>query len=93
MITDGRFSGGSHGFIVGHVVPEAQEGGPIALVKDGDVVTLDAVNNRIEINISDEELQSRRDSWVAPELKVRRGTLYKYIKSVKDASTGCVTDE
>jgi len=93
MITDGRFSGGSHGFIVGHVVPEAQEGGPIALVKDGDVVTLDAVNNRIEINISDEELQSRRDSWVAPELKVRRGTLYKYIKNVKDASTGCVTDE
>ena len=93
MITDGRFSGGSHGFIVGHVVPEAQEGGPIALVKDGDVVTLDAVNNRIEVNISDEELQSRRDGWVAPELKVRRGTLYKYIKNVKDASTGCVTDE
>lgn len=93
MITDGRFSGGSHGFIVGHVVPEAQEGGPIALVKNGDIVTLDAVNNRIEVNVSDGDMQNRREAWNAPELKVRRGTLYKYIKNVKDASLGCVTDE
>lgn len=93
MITDGRFSGGSHGFIVGHVVPEAQEGGVIALVEDGDVVTLDAVNNRIDVDLSDDELQKRRDAWVAPELKAKRGTLFKYIKNVKNASMGCVTDE
>jgi len=93
MITDGRFSGGSHGFIVGHVVPEAQVGGPIALVEDGDIVTLDAVNNQILVDVSDEEMQKRREAWVAPELKVKRGTLYKYIKNVKDASVGCVTDE
>ena len=93
MITDGRFSGGSHGFIVGHVVPEAQEGGPIALVENGDVVTLDAVNNRIEVDVSDDDLQQRRESWEAPMLKANRGTLYKYIKNVKDASFGCVTDE
>jgi len=93
MITDGRFSGGSHGFIVGHVVPEAQEGGAIALVKNGDIVTLDAVNNRIEVNVSDDEMRVRREAWTAPDLKVRRGTLYKYIKNVKDASMGCVTDE
>lgn len=93
MITDGRFSGGSHGFIVGHVVPEAQEGGPIALVENGDVVTLDAVNNRIEVDVSDDDLQQRRELWEAPMLKANRGTLYKYIKNVKDASFGCVTDE
>lgn len=93
MITDGRFSGGSHGFIVGHVVPEAQDGGPIALVKNGDIVTLDAVNNRIEMDVSEEALQARRDAWQAPELKARRGTLFKYIRNVKDASMGCVTDE
>ena len=93
MITDGRFSGGSHGFIVGHVVPEAQEGGAIALVENGDVVTLDAVNNRISVDVSDDDMQKRRDAWQAPELKVKRGTLYKYVKNVKDASTGCVTDE
>ena len=93
MITDGRFSGGSHGFIVGHVVPEAQEGGAIALVENGDIVTLDAVNNRIEVNVSDDDMQARREAWRAPELKVKRGTLYKYVKNVKDASMGCVTDE
>lgn len=93
MITDGRFSGGSHGFIVGHVVPEAQEGGNIALVENGDVVTLDAVNNRIEVDLSEEELQARRDNWQAPDLKVTRGTLFKYIRNVKNASMGCVTDE
>jgi dihydroxy-acid dehydratase len=93
MITDGRFSGGSHGFIVGHVVPEAQEGGAIALVENGDTVTLDAINNKIEIDVTDDELQARHDAWQAPELKAKRGTLHKYIKLVKDASTGCVTDE
>ena len=93
MITDGRFSGGSHGFIVGHVVPEAQEGGPIALVENGDIVTLDAVNNRIEVDVSEEDMQTRRDAWTAPELKVKRGTLFKYIRNVRDASMGCVTDE
>jgi dihydroxy-acid dehydratase len=93
MITDGRFSGGSHGFIVGHVVPEAQVGGPIAVVRDGDVVTLDAVNNVIEFDIPDNELQHRLSEWRAPELKAKRGTLHKYIKNVKDASLGCVTDE
>lgn len=93
MITDGRFSGGSHGFIVGHVVPEAQEGGAIALVENGDIVSLDAVNNTIEVDLSEDELQQRRQAWQAPELKARRGTLYKYIKNVKDASLGCVTDE
>jgi dihydroxy-acid dehydratase len=93
MITDGRFSGGSHGFLVGHVVPEAQEGGNIALVQDGDIVVLDAVNNRIELEVSDEELETRRQVWTAPELKFTRGTLGKYIRSVKNASMGCVTDE
>jgi len=93
MITDGRFSGGSHGFIVGHVVPEAQEGGPIGLVEDGDMVTLDAVNNQIMVDVSDEEMQKRREGWIAPEWKASKGTLYKYIKNVKDASLGCVTDE
>ncbi len=93
MITDGRFSGGSHGFIVGHVVPEAQEGGNIALVHDGDIVTLDAVNNRIEVDVSNEELEQRRQAWQAPPLKFTRGTLGKYVRCVKNASMGCVTDE
>ncbi|MCH2190768.1 MAG: dihydroxy-acid dehydratase [Gammaproteobacteria bacterium] len=93
MITDGRFSGGSHGFIVGHVVPEAQEGGNIALVQNGDIVTLDAVNNRIEIDVSDEELAARKENWQAPPLKFTRGTLGKYVRCVKNASMGCVTDE
>jgi len=93
MITDGRFSGGSHGFIVGHVVPEAQEGGGIALVQNGDIVTLDAVNNEISMDVSDDELKNRLSVWQAPDLKAKRGTLHKYIKNVKDASKGCVTDE
>ena len=93
MITDGRFSGGSHGFIVGHVVPEAQEGGNIALVENGDKITLDAVNNLIEVDLSDEVLEQRRNSWEAPELKFTRGTLGKYVRYVKNASMGCVTDE
>ena len=93
MITDGRFSGGSHGFIVGHVVPEAQEGGGIALVKNGDRITLDAINNRIDMDVSDVELEQRREAWTAPELKAKRGTLGKYIRNVRNASMGCVTDE
>ncbi len=93
MITDGRFSGGSHGFIVGHVVPEAQEGGPIALIKDGDVITLDARANRIDVAVDDAEMQRRREHWSMPAYKAKRGTLYKYIKNVKSASEGCVTDE
>jgi dihydroxy-acid dehydratase len=93
MITDGRFSGGSHGFIIGHVVPEAQEGGPIALIRSGDTVTIDAVTNVINIEIEDAELEQRRSQWSMPPYKVRHGTLYKYIKTVKSASEGCVTDE
>ncbi|MBI2824295.1 MAG: dihydroxy-acid dehydratase [Planctomycetia bacterium] len=93
LITDGRFSGGSHGFIVGHVTPEAQEGGPIALVKTGDRITLDAERNAITVELSDQELTARRAAWKAPPYKATRGTLYKYIKNVKSASEGCVTDE
>ncbi len=93
LLTDGRFSGGSHGFIVGHVTPEAQIGGPLALVHDGDIVTLDANTNRLDFAVSDSEIAKRRSSWVAPPLKATRGTLYKYIKNVKSASEGCVTDE
>lgn len=93
LITDGRFSGGSHGFIVGHVTPEAQIGGPIALVQTGDKLTLDAESNLITVEISDEEFDARRKAWKAPPHKATRGTLYKYIKNVKSASEGCVTDE
>ncbi len=93
LLTDGRFSGGSHGFIVGHVTPEAQEGGPIALIQNGDIVTLDADENLLSMDVSDSELAKRRAAWKAPPLKATRGTLYKYIKNVKSASEGCVTDE
>ena len=93
MITDGRFSGGSHGFIVGHVVPEAQEGGAIALVKDGDTITIDAVANRIDIDLSEQELQQRQAAWQAPPVKAKGGVLRRYINTVCSASEGCVTDE
>jgi len=93
LLTDGRFSGGSHGFIVGHITPEAQVGGPIALVVNGDQITIDAVNNTIMVDVSDEELAARRKTWIAPPYKAVRGTLYKYIRNVKSASLGCVTDE
>jgi dihydroxy-acid dehydratase len=93
LITDGRFSGGSHGFIVGHVTPEAQVGGPIALVQNGDKITLDAEANTIMVDVSDAEFEKRRKAWKAPAFKATRGTLYKYIKNVKSASEGCVTDE
>ena len=93
LITDGRFSGGSHGFIIGHVVPEAQEGGPIALLQNGDMITIDAENKSLDVTLSNAELEARRKAWSMPPYKATRGTLYKYIKNVKSASEGCVTDE
>jgi len=93
LITDGRFSGGTHGFVVGHITPEAQEGGTIAFVNDGDMITIDAETNSISLEVSEEELQKRRENWKAPKLKFDRGVLYKYAKTVSSASKGCVTDE
>jgi dihydroxy-acid dehydratase len=93
LLTDGRFSGGSHGFIVGHVTPEAQEGGSIALVEDGDTISIDAEKNSMDLEVSEAELAGRRARWTPPPLKATRGTLFKYIKNVKSASEGCVTDE
>ena len=93
LITDGRFSGGTHGFVVGHITPEAQEGGNIALVKDGDIITIDAETNSIILEVSEEELNQRRKNWKAPKLKFDRGVLYKYARTVSSASKGCVTDE
>ena len=93
LMTDGRFSGGSHGFIVGHITPEAQAGGPVALIRDGDQVTIDAETNRIDVSVTDADLAKRKAAWTAPPYKFTRGTLYKYIKNVKSASEGCVTDE
>lgn len=92
LLTDGRFSGGSHGFIVGHITPEAQEGGPIALVQDGDRITIDAAKRTIDVEIPPAEIATRRSAWIAPPLKATKGTLYKYIKLVQSASEGCVTD-
>jgi len=92
MITDGRFSGGTHGFVVGHVTPEAQEGGPIGLVKDGDKITIDAVNNTLVLHVSDEELAERKKNWKSIESPFKQGVLRKYIKNVSSASQGCVTD-
>ncbi|MCY4454558.1 MAG: dihydroxy-acid dehydratase [Immundisolibacterales bacterium] len=93
LITDGRFSGGSHGFLVGHVVPEAQEGGPIGLIESGDVIAIDAEENSIAVDVPPGEMERRRENWTMPAFKETRGTLYKYIKNVSDASRGCVTDE
>lgn len=93
LITDGRFSGGTHGFVVGHITPEAFKGGLIAFVEDGDQIEIDAINNKLELHVSDEEIQRRRQNWTSPQLKVSKGVLYKYAKSVSDASEGCVTDE
>ena len=93
LITDGRFSGGTHGFVVGHITPEAQEGGAIALVKNGDMIKIDAETNTIQLEVSDKELHKRKEQWKAPELKFKRGVLYKYSRSVASASKGCVTDE
>ncbi|MCT4003080.1 dihydroxy-acid dehydratase [Elizabethkingia anophelis] len=93
LITDGRFSGGTHGFVVGHVTPEAFDGGLIGLVEDNDIIEIDAVNNTLTLKISHEEIAQRRANWQQPKLKVTSGVLYKYAKLVKDASQGCVTDE
>jgi dihydroxy-acid dehydratase len=93
LLTDGRFSGGSHGFIIGHIVPEAQEGGPLALLRDGDVIAIDAETKTLAVDISDAELEQRRQAWTMPPYKAERGTLFKYIQCVKNASAGCVTDE
>ncbi|MDN5421981.1 MAG: dihydroxy-acid dehydratase, partial [Chryseobacterium sp.] len=93
LITDGRFSGGTHGFVVGHITPEAYEGGLIAFVKDDDLIEIDAVNNTIQLNVSDEEIARRKKGWQKPELKVKKGLLYKYALTVSSAAEGCVTDE
>ncbi len=93
LITDGRFSGGSHGFLVGHVVPEAQLGGPIALIETGDHITIDAETHRLDVALSEQELATRRLRWTMPPYKATSGTLYKFIKTVKSAAEGCVTDE
>jgi dihydroxy-acid dehydratase len=93
LITDGRFSGGTHGFVVGHISPEAQDGGTIALVEDGDTIVIDAETNAINVEVSDEELAKRKEAWVQPELKFKKGVLYKYARSVSSAAQGCVTDE
>ncbi len=93
LITDGRFSGGTHGFVVGHITPESFEGGLIGLVEDDDIIEIDVIHNRITLKVAEEEIARRRAAWVQPELKVKRGILYKFAKLVKDASNGCVTDE
>ncbi|KAH7573083.1 hypothetical protein ACOSP7_006517 [Xanthoceras sorbifolium] len=93
LLTDGRFSGGSHGFVVGHVTPEAQEGGPIGLIQNGDIINVDVQKRRIDVQLTGEELEQRRRKWTPPPYKVNRGVLYKYIKNVQSASNGCVTDE
>lgn len=92
LITDGRFSGGTHGFVVGHITPEAFEGGLIGLVEDGDIIEISAVDNRIDLLVSEEILEQRRQKWTQPSLKVNRGVLYKYAKMVSSASEGCITD-
>ncbi|MGY8793307.1 MAG: dihydroxy-acid dehydratase [Cytophagales bacterium] len=92
LITDGRFSGGSHGFVVGHITPEAQEGGPLAFVKNGDIIRVDAISNQLVLKISDEEMKKRKSIWIQPDYKANKGVLKKYINSVATASEGCVTD-
>ena len=93
LITDGRFSGGTHGFVVGHIVPEAYDGGVIAIVENGDMITIDSENNQIFVDISDDEIKNRIKNWSKPDLKIKKGILYKYVKLVSNASSGCVTDE
>ncbi len=93
LITDGRFSGGTHGFVVGHIVPEAFDGGVIAIVENGDMITIDSENNQIFVDLSDDEIKNRIKNWSKPDFKIKKGILYKYVKSVSNASNGCVTDE
>jgi dihydroxy-acid dehydratase len=92
LITDGRFSGGTHGFVVGHITPEAQSGGTIALLETGDHIRISAEDNKIDVLLSEQELAARKANWIAPELKHKKGILYKYAKMVASASKGCVTD-
>ena len=92
LITDGRFSGGTHGFVVGHITPEAYNGGTLALVKDDDTIEIDAIKRTMTLKVSDEEIAARRAHWVQPALKSTRGLLYKYAKQVSTAAEGCVTD-
>jgi dihydroxy-acid dehydratase len=93
LITDGRFSGGTHGFVVGHISPEAQDGGPLALVQDGDTITIDAINNSITLKISEEEFEKRKANFQPKTGKILKGTLKKYAKLVSSASLGCITDQ
>lgn len=93
LLTDGRFSGGSHGYVVGHICPEAQDGGPIGLIQDGDIITIDVQKKAIDVELTEEQLAERRKKWSPPPYKATSGVLYKYIKNVQSASTGCVTDE
>ncbi|GMH26106.1 hypothetical protein Nepgr_027949 [Nepenthes gracilis] len=93
LLTDGRFSGGSHGFVIGHICPEAQEGGPLGLIRNGDIITIDVENRRMDVQLTEEEMAERRRNWTIPPYKADRGVLYKYIKNVQSASRGCVTDE
>ena len=93
LITDGRFSGGTHGFVVGHITPEAYDGGLIAFVQDNDIIEIDAIKNRLTLNVSDLEIERRKANWKQPALRVTNGVLFKYARSVKSAADGCVTDE
>ena len=93
LITDGRFSGGTHGFVVGHVSPEAFDGGTIAFLRDGDRIEIDAVQNRLHVALTQDELQARKEEWSQPEPKVKQGILWKYAQQVSCASEGCVTDK
>jgi dihydroxy-acid dehydratase len=93
LITDGRFSGGTHGFVVGHIVPEAFDGGTIAIVENGDIITIDSEKNIISVDVSEDEILKRKKNWKQPEFKFKKGILHKYVKSVSNASAGCVTDE
>ena len=93
LITDGRFSGGTHGFVVGHITPEAFDGGLIGLVEDNDLIEIDAVNNQLNLKVSEAVIAERKKNWKQPALKATKGILYKYAKTVKPADKGCVTDE
>jgi dihydroxy-acid dehydratase len=93
LITDGRFSGGTHGFVVGHITPEAFEGGLLGLVEDDDIIEIDAVTNKLNLKVSDEVIAERRAKWQRPALKATKGVLFKYANCVKSAAEGCVTDE
>ncbi|KAA3637215.1 MAG: dihydroxy-acid dehydratase, partial [Bacteroidetes bacterium] len=93
LITDGRFSGGTHGFVVGHITPEAQNGGLIGLIRDGDMITIDAKSNKIEVALTEAEIAERKSNWIEPAINATNGLLRKYAKTVSSASQGCVTDE